>query len=95
MKFDDKEDFKRLQDIRFKMIDLLDEAKNLIRQHAPREQFNRSKHTWINNIDAALGGGECIDTYDHTFEKALAELDPGDEDDYDDEEDLEDPESDD
>lgn len=70
----DKEEKDRLRHIRQEMIDLLEEAKNIIRQHSGREIYNRAKHTWIGHLDVALGGGAFVDTHDNTFEKTLREL---------------------
>lgn len=67
-------DLERLSEIRSQMGDLLEEAKNLLRREAPEDVFNRAKAYWIGHIDTGLGGGNYIDTYDHTFLKTLSEL---------------------
>ena len=67
-------DLARLSEIRGSMMELLDEAKNLLRREASQDVFNRAKHTWIGNADVALGGGEFVDTHSHTFRKTLGEL---------------------
>lgn len=89
----DKADHDRLKEIRSEMMDLLEEAKNLIRQNGDRFIFERAKAYWIGHIDTGLGGGDYVDFNDYTMQKTINELDPGDEDDYDDEEDLEETES--
>lgn len=80
----DKADHERLTDIRNDMVDLLEEAKNLIRKDANKSIYERAKATWIGDIDVGLGGGNFMDNHAHTFEKTLNELDPGDEDEDDD-----------
>ena len=70
----DQIDFERLQQIRSDMIDLLDEAKTILRQSASKHAYERAKAYWIGHIDTGLGGGSYVDTYDHTFEKTLNEL---------------------
>jgi hypothetical protein len=76
----DRTDHDRLKEIRSEMMDLLDEAKNLIRM-SDRFVYERAKAYWIGHIDTGLGGGQYVDTYDCTMEKTINELDPGDEDD--------------
>jgi hypothetical protein len=66
--------FERLTEIREQMMELLEEAKNIIRQDAPRHTYERAKAYWIGHIDTALGGGNYVDTYDVTFEKTLNEI---------------------
>jgi len=69
-----KEDVERLEDIRAEMMDLLDEAKNIIRQSGNKSVYERAKAYWIGHIDSGLGGGDYVDTYDYTFEKTIKEL---------------------
>jgi len=81
----DKADHDRLKEIRSEMMNLLEEASNLVRQHGGRSTYERAKAYWIGNIDTGLGGGAYVDTYSYTMEKTIKELSPNDEDeDYDD-----------
>jgi len=68
-------DYQRLCEIREEMMALLEEVKTSLR-HADHHVYERAQYTWIGNLDVALGGGSFMDTYDHTFEKTLKELDP-------------------
>lgn len=70
----DNSDLAKLSDIRGQMMDLLAEAKNILRRDAPKELYTRARHTWISHIDVGLGGGEYVDRGDHTFRNALCEL---------------------
>lgn len=84
----DKEDLKELVKIRHQMMDLLQNAQDLLRQNAPGITYERAKSYWIGHIDVALGCGDYVDTHDQTFEKTLRELgwkgEDGDESTYDD-----------
>lgn len=72
----DKEDYDRLVDIRVEMMDLLEEAKNIIRMSGNRSVYERAKSYWIGHVDAGLGEGNYVDTYEYTMAKTIAELDP-------------------
>ena len=80
-----KDDYDRLRDIRQEMIDLLDEAKNIIRME-DKHIYERAKAYWIGHIDRALGGGDYFDKYDCTMLKSINELGCEDEDMEDEEE---------
>jgi hypothetical protein len=71
----EKYNYDRLTEIREQMVDLLEEAKNIIRLDAPRHVYDRAKAYWIGHIDVALGDGNYVDTYDVTFAKTLNEID--------------------
>lgn len=86
----DKADHDRLKEIRLEMMDLLEEAKDLIRQSGDKHTFERAKAYWIGHIDTGLGGGDYVDFNDYTMQKTINELDPGDDDNYDDEDELKD-----
>ncbi len=75
----DKIEHDRLVAIREEMLVLFDEAKSLLRMHTSPGEFARFKHTWIANLDVALGEGDFMDAMENTFKKTLDELDPGDE----------------
>lgn len=47
--------FGRLQDIQEEMLDLLDEAKDLISQANPAE-YNKARFHWISQVETAIGG---------------------------------------
>jgi hypothetical protein len=51
----------RMQEIREEIFSLLQEAKDILRMDAPQPIRERAKAYWVGHIDAALGGGECID----------------------------------
>lgn len=74
-----KTDHDRLKEIREEMMDLLREAVSIIRV-ADKHIYDRSKAYWIGNIDIGLGDGDYIDAYQFTMDKAIKELDPGEED---------------
>lgn len=83
----DKVEHDRLVAIREEMLALFEEAKSLMRMHTSPGQYQRIKHTWVSNLDVALGDGDFIDTHTETFKKTLDDLTPSDE--VDEEEDLE------
>jgi hypothetical protein len=76
------ESHERLQEIRQEMMELLEEAKTIVR-HSDKHIYERAKAYWIGHIDTALGGGAYIDTYDYTLEKTIDELTPDEEDEED------------
>lgn len=82
----DKESYKRLVAIREEMMDLLHEAKEIMRREADAHTYQAAKSYWIGQIDVALGGGAFVDTYDTTMQKHLKQLNPGDKNEEDDEE---------
>lgn len=85
-----QEDIDRLKEIRTTMFDLLDEAKNLVRQHASKQEHERAKAYWFGQIDAALGDGEYFsDT--HNMQKTINSIEDTlpPEDDEESEEDIE------
>lgn len=65
---------KRLFEIRKEMLNLLDEAKTILRQHASKSMYERAKAYWIGHIDVGLGGDEYINTYNTTLKTTLEEL---------------------
>lgn len=69
----DCQELDRLKEIRSEMMDLLFEAKNIVRQ-SDRVIYERAKAYWLGHIDTALGDGDYIDTYDYTMQKSIEEL---------------------
>lgn len=69
----DKADKERLRAIRQEMVDLLEEASDILRQN-DRIIYNHVKHTWIGNLDVALGEGNFVDRHSETFAKTLKSL---------------------
>ena len=72
---------KRLCEIRSEMIDLLSEAKDILRR-GDRPIHERAKAYWIGQIDAALGGGDYVDSM-VSFVTTLNELGIKDPDEFD------------
>lgn len=56
-----QEDIDRLNEIRNSMMDLLEEARNLVRCSGSKHEYERAKAYWIGHIDAALGVGNYMD----------------------------------
>jgi len=67
-----KEDKERLAEIRKEMIDLAEEAKDLIRMHGSRHDLDRAKGYYLGHILAALDNGEYMES--NTMLKYLEEL---------------------
>ena len=84
----DIEDHQRLVEIRQEMMDLIEEASNLVRQ-ADKHEYERAKAYWIAHIECAL---EKINPYDKTMEDTIRALEPceeeEEEEEYEDEEDV-------
>jgi hypothetical protein len=87
----DQIDYERLEEIRTQMIDLLEEAKNLVRMHAPRPVYEKAKAYWIGHIDCALDAGNYVTGPSYTMQDTLNDIpaeDDEDEEEYEDDEDT-------
>ena len=67
----DKSQHERLTAIKSEMEDLLQEAKDILRQ-APRHVQDRAKAYWLSSIENDLDGNSMC-----TFQNTLDESDPG------------------
>lgn len=72
-----KQDHERLIEVREEMMNLLEEAKNIIQSSGERFLLEEAKAYWIGHIDSAIGGGNYIDNV-CTMEKTIIALDPCD-----------------
>jgi len=82
----DRENFKRLKEIKSTMEDLIEEAGNIVRCSGDKHEYERAKAYWIGHIEGALNN---INPYDTTMAQTIKALNPGEEEDedFDDEED--------
>jgi hypothetical protein len=69
-----KVDKEALLDIHTSIMDLISEAKKLLKLEAPKAIYDRAEASWISDIETALGSGSYIDAYNSTFWMTLEEL---------------------
>lgn len=67
-----RQDVERLAEVRKEMIDLAEEAKNLIRVNGERIDLERAKAYYLGSILAALDNGEYMES--NTLKKYLEDL---------------------
>src|SRR5580704_12589734 len=69
----DKEDIKRLAELREEIMDALDEARKILKDNAPKNLYERAKDFWIGHITVGIGG-KYGNKYDYTFEDTISDL---------------------